>query len=69
MCRGEGDVACGVVVFGGELEGEGEGEEGVEGWDDVAPAGDGEGAVLAAAKRGARGGVGGPWVGRYVGGM
>lgn len=43
---GEGDVIPGVPVFGGDLEGEGVGEEGVDGRDDVAALGDCQGAVL-----------------------
>lgn len=39
-------MVWGVVVAGGDLDGEGEAEEGVDGWGDVAALGDGEGAVL-----------------------
>lgn len=43
---GEGDVVWGVEVAGGDFDGEGEGEEGVYSWGDVAALRDGEGAVL-----------------------
>lgn len=39
-------MVWGVVVAGGDLDGEGEAEEGVDSWGDVAALGDGEGAVL-----------------------
>lgn len=39
-------MVWGVVVAGGDFEGEGEAEEGVYGWGDGAALGDGEGAVL-----------------------
>jgi hypothetical protein len=42
----EGDVCRWVPVLGCDLDCEGEGEEFVDGGDDSAPAGDGEGAVL-----------------------
>ena len=42
----EGDVVAGVPVAGGDLEGEGEGEEMVDGWGNGAAVRDGEGAVL-----------------------
>ena len=54
MCGGEADVVRRVVIFRRELEGEARvREEGVEQRDDVAPAGDGEGAVLPVSWRGA----------------
>jgi hypothetical protein len=43
---GERDVVCWVPVFGADFEGEGEGEEVVDGGDYGAAIGDGEGAVL-----------------------
>lgn len=43
---GERDVVGGVVIFCGEAEGEGKGEEGVDDGDDVVAVGDGEGAGL-----------------------
>jgi len=46
VAGGEGDVVSWVPVFGGDLEGEGIGEEGVDGGDDVAALGDCQGAVL-----------------------
>jgi hypothetical protein len=46
VVRGEGDVVCGMPVFGGNFDGEGEREERVYGWDYIAAIGDGEGAVL-----------------------
>lgn len=42
----KGDVVLGVVVAGGDFDGEGEVEEGVYGGSDVAAFWDGEGAIL-----------------------
>lgn len=42
----KGDVVLGVVVAGGDFDGEGEIEEGVYDGGDVAALGDGEGAIL-----------------------
>ena len=42
----EGDMVGRVPVFGGNLEGEREGEEGIDGWGDVSASGDGEGSGL-----------------------
>lgn len=46
MVVGEGDVVWGVPVASGDLEGKGEGEEGVYDGGDGAALGDCEGAVL-----------------------
>lgn len=46
MVAGEGDVCRGVPVPREEFEGEGEGEQTVDGGNDVEAVGDGEGAVL-----------------------
>lgn len=46
MVGREGDVVCGVPVFGADFEREGEGEEVVDCGDYGAAVGDGEGAVL-----------------------
>lgn len=43
---GEGDVVARVAVFGCDFESEGKAEEGVDGWDDVATPGYGQGAIL-----------------------
>lgn len=43
---GEGDVVCGVPVFGSDFEGEGEGEELVDDGYDVASTGHCKGTVL-----------------------
>lgn len=45
----EGDVRAGVPVLGGDLDGEGEGEEFVDRGDDVAAVRDGEGTILSVA--------------------
>ena len=59
---GEGDVVGWVPVLCGDFEGEGEGEEGVDGGDYIAAVGDGEGAVLggvSCARQGCEGCTGG----------
>lgn len=62
VVRGEGDVGCGVPVFGGYFEDEGEGEESVGRGDYGASVWDGEAAVLRCVRvRGAGGRV--RWVG------
>lgn len=46
MIAGEGDMVCGVPVFGADFEREGEAEEAIDCGDYGAAIGDGEGAVL-----------------------